>query len=352
MTPEFTSEQKQKIELLVDQTMKENGIPGAIVGIWVPGKGEFLLTKGLAEIKKGREMKLGDKVRIGSCTKSFTVTVLLQLVDKGMVSLDDTLDKYDVGSAIPNSKNITVRQCCDMTSGLFSYTADKKYQESINADPMRKRMPSELPGFAVSNDPYFPPGTGFEYSNTNTVIIGLIIEQMTGNKIEDGIKGRIIEQLGLDNTTFPATPEITGEHSHGYIFDEEQDKLLDATNIFDLSWAWAAGAMISNLYDLRIWAKALGTGVLISESSQKERLKFVEGTIEDLKIRYGLGIFAIDGFIGHGGELPGYSVAPFYNPDKDATIVVLLNKQPNKEHLPCIKLVQNISKIVVPEEPL
>jgi len=125
----------------------------------------------------------------------------------------------------------------------------------------------------------------------------LIIEQITGNKIEDEVKRRIIEPLGLGNTVFPTTPEITGEHSHGYTFIKEQDQLLDVTHLFDLSWAWPPAHDL-HLYDLKTWAKALATGELISESSQKERLKFVEGMVEDLKLRYGLGIFAIDGFIG------------------------------------------------------
>lgn len=349
-TPEFTSEVKQEIERLVDQTMSDNDIPGVIVGVWVPGEGEFMLTKGEADVETGQDIRLADKVRIGSNTKPFVITVLLQLVDDGKVSLDDTVDKFDFGVEIPNGENITVRELCNMTSGLFNYTTDETYQELIDADPLRKWTRQELVEFAVSNDPYFPPGEGFEYSNTNTILIGMIIEQITGNDLIGEIQRRILEPLKLDNTIFPTTPEMTGEHSHGYMFIEEEGKLLDVTDLIDPSATWAAGAMISNLYDLKTWAKALATGELISESTQKERLTWVDGTIEDLDVKYGLGIFSIDGFIDHAGELPGYSTAPFYNPDKDATIVVLLNKNPNNEHLASIKLFQRIAKIVIPQE--
>lgn len=349
-TPEFTSEQKQEIERLVDQTMSDNDIPGVIVGVWVPGEGEFVLAKGKADIETGQEIKLADRVRIGSNTKPFVITVLLQLVDEGKVNLDDTLDKFDFGVEIPNSENITVRECCNMTSGLFNCTTAEGYQEALNADLLRKWNPQELVEFAVSNEPYFPPGEGFEYSNTNTILIGMIIEQITGNDLIKEIQKRIIEPLKLDNTIFPTTPEMTGEHSHGYKFMEEEGKLLDVTNLLDPSATWAAGAMISNLYDLKTWAKALATGELISESTQKERLTRVDGTIEDLDVKYGLGIFSLDGFIDHAGELPGYSTAPFYNPEKDATIVVLLNKQPNNEHLASIKLLQRIAEVVIPKQ--
>ncbi|MBK5093501.1 MAG: beta-lactamase family protein [Actinobacteria bacterium] len=348
--PEFTFEQKQEIEQLVDQTMKDNDIPGVIVGVWVPGEGEFLLAKGKADVETGQDIKLADRARIGSNTKSFVITVLLQLVDEGKVNLNDTLDKFDFGVVIPNGENITVRECCNMTSGLFNYTVSDGFQEAAGANPYRKWKPQELVEFAVSNNPYFPPGEGFEYSNTNTILIGMIIEQVIGSDLSEEIQKRILEPLKLDNTIFPNTPEMTGEYSHGYRYIEGEDNLVDVTNLLDPSATWAAGAMISNLYDLKVWAKALATGELISESAQKERLKLVDGTIEDLKVSYGLGIFAIDGFRNHAGELPGYSTAPFYNPDKEATIIVLLNKNPNNEHLASIKLLQRIAEVVLPEE--
>ncbi len=145
---------------------------------------------------------------------------------------------------------------------------------------------------------------------------------------------------------------IAGQHSHGYQrYEEEEDKLLDVTDILDPSATWAAGAMISNLYDLKVWAKALATGELISESTQKERLKLVDGIIEeDIDIRYGLGIFAIDGFIDHAGQLPGYSTAAFYNPDKEATIVVLLNGISTTEKLASLGLLKRIAGIVIPQQ--
>jgi D-alanyl-D-alanine carboxypeptidase len=349
-TAEFTSEQKQEVERLVDETMSENDIPGAIVGIWIPGEGEFMLAKGVSNVETGEAIELADKVRIGSNTKSFVITVLLQLVDEGKVNLDDTLDMYDFGVEIPNGENITVRECCNMTSGLFNYTVTDGFQEAAGMDPYRKWEPKELVEFGVSNEPYFPPGEGFEYSNTNTILIGMIIEQVTGNDLIEELQNRIIERLGLADTKLPTAPEMTGDYSHGYRHVEGRDDLVDVTNLLDPSATWAAGAMISNLYDLKIWAKALATGELISESAQQERLKLVDGMIEDLEVRYGLGIFAIDGFRNHAGELPGYSTAPFYNPDKEAIIIVLLNKNPNEEHLASIKLLQRIAEVVLPEE--
>jgi D-alanyl-D-alanine carboxypeptidase len=315
---------RQELENILDEVMAENGIPGAVVGVWVPGEGSWVEAKGLANVEAEQAMDIADNVRIGSLTKTFVATVILQLVDEGRVGLDDLLQDY--APEVPDSGEITVRMLLDHTSGIFDYTSDGEFTKALDAEPLRKWQPQELVDIAISHQPYFAPGQGWQYSNTNYILLGMIVEQVTGNQVGDEIQARINGRLGLSNTSFPEGPEMSGKYSRGYMYGEGDIDLEDITTAFDPSFAWAAGGMISNLGDLEAWAKAMADGDLLSRATQEERLNFMdarEGT------RYGLGIMDYKGFLGHGGDIPGFSNAAFYNPSMDVTIVLSLNKNPN-----------------------
>jgi len=320
----LSPELQQELERMLDEVMSENGIPGAVVGVWVPGEGSWVEAKGLADVEAEEAVGISNKVRIGSITKTFLATVILQLVDEGGISLDDPLQEYV--PEVPGSGEITVRMLLDHTSGIFDYTSDEDFQEAVDAEPLTKWQPQELVDFAISHEPYFAPGQGWQYSNTNYILLGMIVEEVTGNQVGDEMRTHIYERLGLASTSFPEGPEMSGRHSHGYMYSDDQTDLMDITTTFDPSLAWAAGGMISNLGDLEVWAEALATGELLSSATQEERLTLVDA---QQGTQYGLGIVDYKGFLGHGGDIPGFSNAAFYNPSLDVTIVLSLNKNPN-----------------------
>ena len=320
----LSPELRQELERILDEVMSENGIPGAVMGVWVPGEGSWVEAKGLADVEAEEAMDIADKVRIGSLTKTFLATVILQLVDEGGMGLDDPLQ--DFAPEVPGSEEITVRMLLNHTSGIFDYTSDEEFQEAVDTEPQRKWQPQELVDFAISHDPYFAPGQGWQYSNTNYILLGMIVEEVTGNQVGDEMRTRIYERLGLSNTSFPEGPEMSGQHSRGYMYLDDQNDLTDITTTFDPSLAWAAGGMISNLEDLEVWAETLAMGDLLSSATQEERLTFVDA---QQGTQYGLGITGYKGFLGHGGDIPGFSNAVFYNPSVDVTIVLSLNKNPN-----------------------
>jgi D-alanyl-D-alanine carboxypeptidase len=174
---------RESIEWAVEKTMSENGIPGAIVGVWSPDHGDMIIVMGKADIETGRYMDSVDRVRIASITKTFTVTVILQLVDEGKLGLDDKLNTWF--PEIPGSNEITVRELCNMTSGLFNYSDDQTFQKVYSEDPDKVWSSEELVNLAVAHAPYFPPGTGWHYSNTNTIILGMIINKITGKEVRE-----------------------------------------------------------------------------------------------------------------------------------------------------------------------
>lgn len=308
--------------------------PGAIVFVQDPYRGTWATTLGVGNLTTNAPMRLNDHIRIGSITKTFTGTVILQLVDEGKIGLDDPVAKYQPD--VPNGENITIRELLNMTSGLFNYTEDKDLEQAFLAQPERIWTPQELLGVAFQHQPYFAPGTNFHYSNTNTILLGLMIEQITGKSLAEELQQRIFTPLGMHDTSLPsaASTAIPTPYPQGYASNASGECpttapaagappgiLCDVTNV-NPSWAWAAGSAISTLHDLQIWTKALATGKLVSAAMQQQRLHWVE--IQS-GVFYGLAIFNVYNFVGHDGQLPGFQSFMGYEAQTDSTMIVLTN---------------------------
>lgn len=312
---------ESRLDDAIDSFYVNDSLPGITVEIQTPGF-NYIKAVGKADLKTGAERKYDDKIRIGSITKTFVATVILQLVDYGNIGLDDKLEKFYPD--YPNSSNITIRQMLDMTSGIPDYIENPVVLKSFVYDRLDKYSPVQLYEITKTMKPDFPPGGGWKYSNGNYNILGMIIEKVTGNKIEDEISRRIIIPLGLKNTTYPVSPYLDGQYSHGYMKDTLTGKLIDVT-VIDPSIPWAAGCMVSDLPDLKIYAKALARGSMISPESQKERLKLINTGVSKF-VSYGLGIFSLEGFLGHNGGITGYNTTMCYDPELDALILVSVNE--------------------------
>lgn len=347
--PAFSPNLQAKIVNVMVESMKGSKSPGMSLGIWIPGEGEFIVQKGFADIKTKREIKDTDKFRIGSLTKSFTATVVLQIVDEGKIKLSDKLSKYF--PKIPNSNNITIRQLLDMTSGLHSYTEIPWLEKAFFKDRMAPYAPNELVSIGLSHRPDFKPGKGFHYSNTNYVLLGMIAEKITGREIEEEVKTRIIDRLALKSTSFPkGVSRLKGGHIRGYMV--KNGKYEDWT-VQNISWGWAAGAMVSNLYDLKTYIKAINDGTLLSKKMQKERLMYWvdAGVPKAPTLKYGLGVFTMGGFIGHNGGLPGYVDMAMYDPKTGAVIVFMLNIQ-NEDGPSTLQVFEKLLKILYPKRKI
>ncbi|MBT3368055.1 MAG: beta-lactamase family protein [Nitrospina sp.] len=321
--PEFRLELQQEMDRFLDEKMSEYNIPGAVIGIFVPGRGTWLKAKGKADIEANKDMNLTHTLRIGSISKTFNATIILQLVDEGLLNLEDTLNRFVPW--VPNSENITIRQLCNNTSGIFNYGEDHDLNmEYVNSDFLAHYTPEELVRVAIGHEPYFPPGKGFHYSNTNFVLLAMIIEMVTGNTFKEALEKRIFKTLNLNNTTFPVDQSIhmTGNYSHGYL---EADGVLKDYTVSDHSIQWGAGGIISDLSDLELWAEVLGEGLLISKEMQDERLKWSPHSESGI-FKYGMGVFYLGDFVGHDGGCIGFNTALFYLPSKKATFIILLNQ--------------------------
>ena len=291
----------EEIDAVVAEFMKEHGSPGAMVGVWTAEGTAFTKMYGLAGISPERAMSEKMEFRIGSVTKTFTGVLVLQLADEGLLSIDDPVSKFVEG--IPDGDLITVRMLLNHTSGIFNYGADVKLNEAIVADPHKVWTPEELVGAGIANPPYFAPGQGCMYSNTNYVLLGMIVEKATGRSFEEELAKRITGPLGLASTYMAETPYLAGSYVHGYQYDRDSGENFDLTDYLDPSIVWAAGGMVSTLQDLRTWGQALGEGRLLEPATYRAAL---EGMNElpymtdyfGWPLLYGLGIMAC--FIGLG----------------------------------------------------
>jgi D-alanyl-D-alanine carboxypeptidase len=334
-----------RLDKAIEKVRRQAGIPGVVAGLWMPGKGSYVRATGVADKASGERMNKDVFVRIGSETKTFTATALLKLVDDGRVGLDDPISRYV--PHVPNGSRITLRHLAEMRSGLFPYTDDPDFQHDLLSDPQRTFTPKQVLAYGFKHKNTFAPGAQFQYSNTNFVLLGLVVEKVSGHGLAGFIEKRVLRPARLSHTLLPDSSEFPRPHPHGYTNQTLTGEVADSTD-WNPSWAWAAGAMISDLHDLRSWAKTVATGTLLSPETQAQRLKMLPtghpGT------SYGLGIFKSGGWIGHNGSIPGYETVTVYLPSKKATLVLMINTDITYQgQEPSSLLARAITEIVTPD---
>ncbi|WP_308466596.1 serine hydrolase domain-containing protein [Rathayibacter soli] len=343
-TPATPPTYAASLQKQIPAIMKANAIPGVVVLITSPKQGDWSQTFGTAVLGKTVPMSLNDYFRIGSNTKTMTSTIILQLVQEGKLALDDPISKFRPD--VPNGQNITIAQLSEMRSGLYSYSFDPAFNATLDNDPGKAWTPDELLSIAFSHPADFAPGAKYEYSNTNIVLLGTVIEKLTGMSAAEAFQKRIFGPLGLTHSSLPANTDasLPSPHAQGYQFGTNVEtinsyavpaaqlpKALDGTlkpiNNTDAnpSWAWTAGGAISTPHDLAVYVKALVGGGLLDAKMQKIRLDSIQPVVAGQKngVGYGLGIaqFAPD-ILGHDGQIPGYSTFMVYDLKTGDTIIV------------------------------
>ena len=337
--PAYASALRPKLQQIFTDTLT----PGAVVLVRSPELGDWTATFGTRALGSADPVTLADHVRIGSNTKTWTGTVILQLVQEGKLTLDDPVSKYRPD--VPNGQHITITELLNMRSGLYNYTESLELNQTLDTNPTKVWTPDELLAIAYKRPPYFPPGQGFHYSNTNTVLLGLIIEKLTGSPVEQEFQRRIFSPLGLRNTHLPPRTSnvLPAPYPNGYQFGSNVEtmatqvlppdqqaaaragtlKPLDATHD-NPSWGWTAGAGISTAEDLARYAQALVGGGLLNDAMQKQRLASIRpiNPADPKSPGYGLALAQFGPVFGHTGELPGYNSFMGHDPRRSITIVV------------------------------
>ena len=314
------------------QGLVDAGYPAALAAV-TDSEGESAgVAVGKGSLEAGQAPPLDGEVRIGSNTKTFVAVVVMQMVQEGKVGLDEPIETYlpglIKGEGIDASR-ITVRQLLQHTSGLPEYTDTVPGRSDIFQIKDHYAQPRDLLDTALSKPAAFEPGTQWAYTNTNYVVLGMLIERVSQRPVGEQIDQRIIKKLGLSHTYFPAPGDrsIKGTHPQGYHLSAE-GKLEDITEM-DPAWGWAAGAMVSTPSELNTFFQAVFDGRLLTQASIDEMKKGV-----DASSRFGPGVVYGLGLIGtplscggtswgHGGTIHGYQTNDAVGPDGTAVTIAV-----------------------------
>lgn len=289
-----------------------------IGSVLVAKGGKVLLEKGygMADIELDVPNSVDTKFRLGSITKQFTATAILQLQERGLLSVDDPACKFF--DACPAAwKPITIQQLLTHTSGIPSYTDDKQFvQPGFMRVPLK---PSEILLLSKDKTLEFEPGTKWKYDNTGYIFLGVIVEKVSGEKYADYLKKHIFGPLGMDDSGYDDTKTILKNRASGY---QPSANGFANADYLDMSLPYAAGSLYSTVRDLYRWDRALYTEKVLTKESLGKMFTPV-------KNNYGFGVMVMPMFnrkhIGHGGGINGFSTLIARFPDDDATVIVLSN---------------------------
>ena len=295
------------------------GVPGVVVLVRREGR-TVQLAGGYSNLEKKTPMRVGDRFRIGSVTKSFVATVVLQLVGEGRLSLDDSIEHWLPG-LVPNGGMITVRQLLSHQSGLFDYLNDERVLKPyLSGNFGYVWTPPKLVAVSTAHPALFAPGAKYSYSNTNYIVLGLIVEAATKDTIKAQLRKRIFGPLGLRSTLLATSQHIPGAHARGYLV---QGKKLQDVTLVSPSYAWTAGGIVSTASDIAHFYRALLGGRLLPPDLL-QAMKTTTGGV-------GLGLFQTPSLCGrpdlwgHDGALAAYLTLAFNSEDGKRQFVILVN---------------------------
>ncbi len=336
----------QKANDLIAQGMKDKNLPGVVVGVWTPDEGEYVTAQGIANLDTERSREPEDPFRIASITKTFTGTAILQLVDEGRLSKSDKLSIWYPD--FPNADEITVDDLLRMRSGMVDPYASNDFLQDYYDNPGANITPEDMIEAATARaDEFEPPDQKTKYNNLDFVLLGEIVGKVSGNDLGVQISQGIFEPLGMENSLYATNDQLPGE-LRGYALNSETEEFEDKT-VLNPAVPGAAGAIVSDISDMRTYSRALCTGDLLQPETQAARLEAEQMDGEPDFIQYGEGILQLGKFCGHNGTIFGFSSEMFYLLEEDAVILVNVNRLDVDDQSKSTDLFLAIAKTFFPE---
>lgn len=336
-----SAELGQSLEASVAEMLADRGIPGAVFVVTQDGAPLWEYAYNNAEAD-AEPVALDQFFGYRSITKSFTVTALLTLVDAGKVSLDDPISTYVAG--VPNGDRMTLQNLAEMRSGLENYSSMPYLGEVLQADPTAVISAADLIGPALAAPPLFEPDAKFMYSNTNTVLLGEVITQVTGQDWSEYLAAEVLDPIGLGEIAYPVDLVMPEPAAVPYSL---LDGVLEELPTVNPTFFGAAGGLFGTAKDLAAWADELGSGSVLTPETQAERLAAFGSTSDDKNSpdydEYGMGMGKIDGYVGHTGNGLGFQVLAMNDPETGVSVAILLNSTTEDADLPA-----NLFRLMVP----
>jgi D-alanyl-D-alanine carboxypeptidase len=287
------------------------GPPGAIATLYRDGR-MMVLRAGRADVRRRRAPRASDHMRIASISKAYGGAIVLNLVRAGALGLDDTIAERLTG--MPSTWGpVTVRQMLNHTSGLPDYTRSAAFAEQAKKDPRGYVSPTRIVDWVRAEPLAFAPGSRYEYSNTDNIVVGLIVEAVTGRSYAQELGQVVFRPAKLRKTSFPVGPALSRPFIHGYVV-EEGEAPADVSTALSPSGAWASGAIVSTPRDLNAFIRSYLGLRFFSREQQVEQMRFVPGGESSPpgpgRNSAGLALFRYrtrcGTVYGHTGNFPGY----------------------------------------------
>ncbi len=326
------------VRSIVTAAMDKHQLQAVIVRVTVDGKD--VITKAFGESMPGTPATTDMHFRNGAVAISYVATALLQLVDEGVVGLDDTLSTWL--PEVPHSEKVTLGQLAQMTSGYTDYVHDDGFIDAIYNDPFRSWTPEELYAIGASKPLAYEPGSNWNYSHTNYVLLGLALEKISGEPLGDLLERKVLGPLGLSETAGQHTPAIPEPALHAYTSERREplgipagQPFLEESSYWNPSWSLARGAIqTSTITDLATTADAIGSGALLSEASHAKQVEpnlrgktsLVEGCstcmVQGENYSYGLGVVISGNWLLQNPMFGGYSAVEGSLPSQKIAVAV------------------------------
>jgi D-alanyl-D-alanine carboxypeptidase len=332
-----TAALKTALQLKLDEWHKAGSFPGATLGVVLADGESFGLAVGFSDRENKIPMKPTDRMPAGSVGKTFAAATALQLIKEGKIGLDDKIEKY-LGrepwfARLPNAKDITVRQLMNHTSGLVRYEFKEQFTKDLTANPEKAWKPAELVAYLLDEKPPFEAGKGWDYSDTNYIVLGMIIEKVTGRKFYDEANRRLLKPLKLTGTIPQDGPRLAGV-VQGYAgpnnpFGGTDAMLVNGKFAINPQFEWTGGGYASTAHDLARWARMIYEGQAFSPDLLPQVVDGVAAPMLGRESKYGLGAIIRKTqqgtSYGHSGFFPGYMTDMMYFPDHKVAVAVQVN---------------------------
>ncbi|MDB4916676.1 MAG: beta-lactamase [Gemmatimonadetes bacterium] len=308
----------RQVDSLAKAFVAAGSTPSVSISIVRGGNALVMGAWGKADVEQGVEATAASVYEIGSGTKQFTAAAIMQLIEQGKVKLEEPIATYLTG--LPDAwRVVTVHQLLNHTSGIPNYTAVAAWAPHW----AEEKKPDSLVAYSAHLPMDFAPGTKYKYDNQGYVLLGIIIERVTGKRWQDDFAERITKPLGLGSTRICDVGSIIPHRVRGY--EKLNDTLVNAP-YFSVSQAYAAGAICSTVGDMARWNRALHTGKVVSPASYR-LMTTPDGAAAATRYGFGLQVDTIAGhtLISHGGNIPGFASANAWVADEELSVTVLSN---------------------------
>lgn len=353
---------RHKLQEKLNEFHAAGKFPGGSAGFALADGTSFGLAVGLSNLETRRAMTPNDLMPQGSVGKTYVAAVALQLVQEKKLALDDRIEKYLGGEKwfkrLPNARDITVRMLMNHTSGLVRYEFKEQFTRDLTAKPDKVWKPEELISYILDTRAPFAAGQGWDYSDTNYIVLGMIIERITGSTYYEELSRRILTPLGLRETV-PTDRRTIPNLAQGYAgkdnpFGGTDAMLRDGQMAINPQFEWTGGGIASTTADLARWAKLLYEGKAFEPQLLSRMLEGVAAPLGP-EAKYGLGVIirptAHGISYGHSGFFPGYLTEVMYFPAARAAISVQVNTSvPRATGKPLSRFVSELAGVLIEEQ--